>query len=223
MKPSPSPPPPTLKNPISATSASAWTPTASGSRPQYPDLTLTDLYNVLEKVRAGETLNDKDRRIHEQGLVSLLRQLHDELDAAVAEAYGWPADLPDAEILERLVQLNAQRAAEEAAGQVRWLRPEYQAPNAAQSGIQGKLMEDEVLPAAPEVAVKRSWPDNLPAQAAALRDLLSAMDRALDIGVLAAAFEGKPTPKRKADIQRLLETMAALGQAEEASPGLWKR
>ena len=56
----------------------------------------------------------------------MLRQLHDELDAAVADAYGWPADLPDEEILARLVALNAERAAEEAAGPVRWLRPEYQ-------------------------------------------------------------------------------------------------
>jgi hypothetical protein len=52
-------------------------------------LTMTDLYNVLEAVRAGEALTAKQRAIHEQGLVTVLRQLHDELDAAVAEAYGW--------------------------------------------------------------------------------------------------------------------------------------
>jgi hypothetical protein len=28
------------------------------------------------------------------------------LDAAVAAAYGWPADLPDDAILERLIALN---------------------------------------------------------------------------------------------------------------------
>ncbi|MEO6036987.1 MAG: class I SAM-dependent DNA methyltransferase, partial [Saprospiraceae bacterium] len=190
---------------------------------QYPELTLTDMYNVLEKERAGEALQEKERRIHEQGLIGLLRQLHDELDAAVAAAYGWPADLPEADILERLVQLNAQRAAEEAAGQVRWLRPEYQAPTANQAGQQGKLLEDEALPpAAAGVAAKRPWPDALPAQAAALRDLLAAGDQPLELGVLAAAFEGKVTPKRKADIQRLLETMAALGQAEAVGAG-WKR
>lgn len=66
-------------------------------------------------------------------------------------------------------------------------------------------------------------PDQLPAQAAALRDLLASMDNALEVSALAAAFEGKPTPKRKADIQRLLETMAALGQVEEVSAGRWKR
>ncbi len=189
---------------------------------QYPELTLTDLYNVLEKERAGEALNEKERRIHEQGLIGLLRQLHDELDAAVAEAYNWPADLPEAEILERLVQLNAQRAAEEAAGQVRWLRPEYQAPSASQAGIQGKLLEEEEVAVAMPVG-KKAWPDTLPAQAAALRDLLASMDQPAELNTLAAAFEGKASPKRKTDIQRLLETMAALGQAEGVGAGWWKR
>jgi len=36
--------------------------------------------------------------------------LHKRLDAAVAAAYGWPADLTDEEILERLLALNLQRA-----------------------------------------------------------------------------------------------------------------
>ncbi|MCB1953906.1 MAG: class I SAM-dependent DNA methyltransferase, partial [Rhodocyclaceae bacterium] len=68
----------------------------------HPHLTMTDMYNVLEKERAGEPLTEKECRIHEQGLVGILRQLHDELDTAVAEAYGWPANLEEGEILERL-------------------------------------------------------------------------------------------------------------------------
>ncbi len=39
---------------------------------------------------------------------------HRKLDAAVAAAYGWPADLSDEQILERLLALNLERAAEEA-------------------------------------------------------------------------------------------------------------
>ena len=38
---------------------------------------------------------------------------HKKLDAAVAAAYGWPADLTDEQILERLLALNLERAAEE--------------------------------------------------------------------------------------------------------------
>jgi hypothetical protein len=54
-------------------------------------------------------------------LVSVLKQLHDDLDA-----YGWPATLTDEEILERMVPLNAERAAEEQQGLIRWLRSEFQ-------------------------------------------------------------------------------------------------
>jgi type II restriction/modification system DNA methylase subunit YeeA len=39
-----------------------------------------------------------------------LRDAHAQLDAAVAAAYGWPADLDDAEILARLFALNQERA-----------------------------------------------------------------------------------------------------------------
>ena len=60
----------------------------------HPDLTLTGMYNVLEKLRSGEVLTAKERTIHEHGLVSVLRQLHDEIDAAVLEAYGWSDLLP---------------------------------------------------------------------------------------------------------------------------------
>jgi hypothetical protein len=38
---------------------------------------------------------------------------HKKLDAAVAAAYGWPANLSDEQILERLLALNLERAAEE--------------------------------------------------------------------------------------------------------------
>ena len=38
-----------------------------------------------------------------------LANAHADLDAAVLAAYGWPADLPDDEILERLLALNLER------------------------------------------------------------------------------------------------------------------
>ena len=56
------------------------------------DLTLTGIYNVLEKLRSGEALNAKEKEIHDKGLVSILKQIHDNLDSAMLEAYGW-ADL----------------------------------------------------------------------------------------------------------------------------------
>ncbi len=52
-------------------------------------LTLTGMYNVLEKLKSAEPLTDKEKIIHEQGLVSVLKSLHDEIDLTVLEAYGW--------------------------------------------------------------------------------------------------------------------------------------
>jgi hypothetical protein len=116
----------------------------------HPGLTLTGMYNVLEALRANERapqdaqreLTAKEKLIHTQGLVAVLASLHAELDAAVLSAYGLPstasahttqsaapgAALATDDLLSHLVQLNAQRAAEEAAGHVRWLRPEFQDP-----------------------------------------------------------------------------------------------
>ena len=42
-----------------------------------------------------------------------LDHAHRNLDAAVAAAYGWPADLSDDQILERLFALNQERAAKQ--------------------------------------------------------------------------------------------------------------
>ena len=39
-----------------------------------------------------------------------LQNAHAKLDAAVADAYGWPNDLSDEEILDRLLALNLERA-----------------------------------------------------------------------------------------------------------------
>jgi hypothetical protein len=61
----------------------------------------------------------------------IVNRLHEQIDAAVADAYGWPATLSPSEIVTRLVALNAERAAEEKAGHIRWLRPDYQIPRFA--------------------------------------------------------------------------------------------
>ncbi|WP_339934381.1 class I SAM-dependent DNA methyltransferase [Vreelandella glaciei] len=56
---------------------------------EHPTLTLTGMYNVMEKLRAGEALNAKEQTINQQGLVSTLMADHDALDRAVFNAYGW--------------------------------------------------------------------------------------------------------------------------------------
>ncbi len=112
-------------------------------------LGLTDIYNVLEKLRAETVLTAKDRVILDAALVSTLLHLHQELDAAVADAYGWPWPLTDEEILERVVALNAARTAEEAKGTIRWLRPEYQRPRQKGEGRMQKEQPELGLAEAP--------------------------------------------------------------------------
>ena len=101
---------------------------AHRKRAQAEGVGLTAQYNLLDRLRSGEPLTAKEQALDAKALGSLLLDLHRRLDAAVAQAYGWPEDLPEAEILTRLVALNQARAAEEAAGTVRWLRPGYQTP-----------------------------------------------------------------------------------------------
>jgi hypothetical protein len=101
------------------------------------------MYNALEKLRAGQKIEGKDKEIYDQGLIGILGDLLDRIDAAVAEAHGWPADLSEDDILHRLVALNFERAEEEAQGIIRWLRPDYQNPKGTQATT-GKQTELDV-------------------------------------------------------------------------------
>ncbi|WP_425090761.1 class I SAM-dependent DNA methyltransferase [Tropicimonas sp. S265A] len=177
----------------------------------HPKLTLTQMYNVLEKLRAGETIEGKDREIYDQGLIGILKDLHDQTDAAVAEAYGWPVDLNDEDILFRLVALNKERAEEEARGQIRWLRPDYQNPEGRQAA-KGKT-EDMDLGVTVKVE-KAPWPKTLPDQIAAVREALTEMGEATPDQIARRFMRARTT-----SVQPLLESLAALGQAELVEDG----
>lgn len=209
---------------------------------EHPGLTLTGMYNVLEKLRSGEPLSTKERVIHQQGLVSVLRQLHDELDEAVLYAYGWGDLLPllrvaygndapdggeprdhsgrafDEAVLERLVALNAERAAEEARGHIRWLRPEYQNPEeriTEQQTIEATPGEgDDEAPAtvAPQ-AKPQPWPKDTIAQVRAVADVLAASPVSLSVAEIAARFTARGPWKKR--LPKLLEMLSALGHAQE--------
>jgi len=176
----------------------------------HPHLTITGMYNVLEKLRSGEALTVKEKTIHEDGLVLVLKQIHDDLDAAVCDAYGWPRDISDEVILERLVALNAERAEEERRGLVRWLRPEFQNP-AGRAPVETQESIELGEPAAPKAAASpaSTWPKELPRQIAAVRDLVSA-DRAREgwsASETARAFHGA----RAKDVEPVLDSLAAVG------------
>ncbi len=188
----------------------------------HPELTMTGMYNVLEKLRSGEALTAKEKTIHEQGLVSVLKQLHDELDAAVAEAYGWPVNLSDEEILERLVALNTARAAEEAQGKIRWLRPGFQCLEKTETqsemlvpvgGDVGPAFTEAGSPTPP--TKKPAWPASLPEQVRLLRTALAAQASPVTAEQLARNFARARTDR----VADLLETLVTLGQARKLEDG----
>jgi hypothetical protein len=180
-----------------------------------PHLTLTGLYNVLEKLRSGirpDELDEHERRTFDDGLVLIMKELHDRLDIAVAEAYGWPADLSDDEILARLVALNKERAEEEQRGLVRWLRPAYQIPRFAR-GVDMQAAEEEGAQFAAELvataAQKPSFPPGAVEQTAAVFAALSAAAGPLDAKLLATQFRRTKTTEKK--IADVLASLARLG------------
>jgi len=184
--------------------------TRKGVQANHPDLTLTGIYNVLEKIRAGTELDTWDEDVKQRGLVLILKELHDQIDAATAQAYGWPVDLTDEEILERLVALNAERAREEAAGHVRWLRPDYQIPRFAKGA---KAMTGDLDLGETVVALDKGLPDfpKDPYEAPlAIERLLIAAGRPMDAAELARGFKrgGKRIEQR---ITQALTTLARYG------------
>jgi len=190
---------------------------------QHPDLTMTGMYNVLEKLRSGEPLTAKDKAIHEHGLVSVLKQLHDDLDRAVAAAYGFPAELDDESILERLVALNQQRAAEEAQGQIRYLRPAYQNPDAAKAAQSQIALGDEPTAHRSPTTAHRPettgpWPKTLPEQMRALTVCIQTAGRPLDLATITKAFKGARKPK----VQEILDALTDLGRLTQTDDGHWQ-
>jgi hypothetical protein len=177
-------------------------------------LTVTALYNVLEKMRAGCSLNANEKLVHERGLVSLLRQLHDDLDKAVFAAYGWPTTLSNAEILERIVVLNGARATEEKRGIIHWLRPEYQIKAAGEPSSSSpmlKLPESEPKNSRKaRVRVgKSTWPRSLVERVKAVKGALQAADSPVAPHELATLFlRAKP-----GQVAAILETLVAVGSA----------
>ncbi len=204
-----------------------------------------------------------------------MRQLHDDLDAAVLDAYGWgdllqilrvahglsplplageaapqarvrvaaeqartPSEPPspqpspasgrggqsredakrafDEAILERLVVLNAERAAEEARGLVRWLRPEFQNPQKQAKPVQAEMdtgAEAAAMPSAMPASKPAPWPKDAVDQVRAVADLLAASATPLSPDDIAARFSARGPWKRR--LPPLLDMLVALGRARE--------
>ncbi len=212
-------------------------------------LTMTALYNALERARELENgcsappLSDKERDIHEAGLVSVLREIHDDIDRAAFEAYGWADLIPalvgkpgamtpsphkspeqeeaEEELLSRLVALNRERVAEERRGIVRWLRPDYQIPKLGHKVAKpddGEQTEADLAAPAPTDS-KPAWPRDGLKQIRIVRDMLSRATAPLAADSLSAAFKGRNTAQRKQRVAEVLQTLAETGGAQQGIDG----
>jgi hypothetical protein len=217
---------------------------------EHPGLTLTQMYNVLEKLKVmtpplsspalgqGFTpsnapqdvdgrnksghddgakpvaLTPDEERIKEQGLILILKELHEKLDALVFQAYGWPQDLSDEEILARLVALNAERAAEEKRGIVHWLRPDYQEARFGRGADKQAAAEEGAQESADLIVLdkeqKRSFPTSAIEQAAEVFAALAAARGPVDAATIAATYrQGK---KAEPKIAAILAAAARIGE-----------
>lgn len=209
-------------------------------------LTMTRLYNALERYReamnGAEPLTDKERDIHERAQVTILGEIHDDIDRAVLDAYGW-SDLAPAlvgkpggttpsphkspeqeeaeeELLTRLVALNKERAAEEARGHVRWLRPDYQIPKLGHkvpgAGEAEQVEADLVIDQGPD---KPSWPTDGLDQIRLVRDVLAAARSPVDADAVTRAFKQKYSKKRRDRVEDVLQNLAEMGLARKDKSG----
>lgn len=184
----------------------------------HPELTLTKLYNIREAIRAGRALDEDEAAIRDKGLVLILNEHHDAIDSAVAAAYGWPTDLADDDILARLVALNAQRAREEMAGQVRWLRPDYQRPRFARDGKGGEQIEAaELVAPALAAAGKEAFPTDAVERVAAVLAALGAAPTPLDADAIAQGFKQGLRVRRA--VRDILVSLARVGEVSTADGG----
>jgi hypothetical protein len=182
---------------------------------EHPGLTLTQIYNVLEKIRAGESLDKVEEAIKTNGLVLVVMELHDEIDRLVAEAYDWPTDLTDEQIVARLVALNAERINEEKRGVIRWIRPDYQRQHAGLVETQGVPEAEAQIEASLDFAVAKTQKPSFPAsdleRTAAVFAALLGADRPLDAANLAKLF--RQGARAEPAIARVLASLARLGHA----------
>ncbi len=179
---------------------------------------MTVMYNVVDKLRDGVVLSKAEQEVHRVSACGVLRDMHDELDTLVAEAYGWSWPEPPALIIERLVALHDTRAEEESRGLVRWLRPDYQRPRFGSTiNAHAELdMSDSAAGAstsAPSVASTVPWPGDAIGQITVLRGMAAVTPVSVDDAMQ------RLSGARRDIVHRHLETLALLGEVRTTTDG----
>ena len=173
--------------------------------------------------------------------MSALKEIHDDIDRATFDAYGWSDLIPELvgkpgaiiptrhkspeqeeaeeELVARLVALNSERVEEERRGDVRWLRPDYQIPK-----LDRKLKElDDVDQFKADFGVtepaegKPTWPRGDLDRIRIVRDMLGGARGPMGAENLSGAFRGRNSVARRKGVTRVLETLAAAGVAQKSN------
>ncbi len=176
--------------------------------------TVTAQYGVVQKLRERAPLTAKERRIHEAAACGILRDLHDALDAAVADAYGWSPIEPEALILERLVALHDARLEEEHYGTIRWLREAFQKSQGRSGGVVTMALDDEKDDETQEPS-REIWPTDVIDQITAIRRLLVAEPQTQE------SLRSSLVGARRDLLERHLDTLELLGEIERRAGGVY--
>lgn len=180
---------------------------------RFEGLTLTGLYNVRDRLKAGEDLTPQERRVFEMGCVGVIHHLHERIDRCVEAAYGW-ADRPSADqMVERLRALNQTRAAEEARGRVRALRPDFQQPERMPAPIE-QIEADLRVRRAPALAPR--LPQELAGQV--IRTLRTA-GRPLEPDVLIGSLGFGRGQRLRSRVEDTLSILAVAGTVQRTHAG----
>ena len=176
---------------------------------------LTDVYNVVEKLESGETLEETERAVHELAACGVLRDLHHRLDQEVASAYGWSWPMARDELFTRLVGLHDIRVAEEQQGEVRWVRAEFQCQRLGDDLPESSpaVGLDLAHPEGSTAASKEVWPEDVVAQLDLIRTALLNSPR-----TIRDLIQRFPSAKRS-EIMAHLEALMVLGVVRENDEG----
>jgi SAM-dependent methyltransferase len=178
---------------------------------RHPDLTLTRLYNVREAILAGRALSSAEVDIRDRGLVLILNEHHEAIEAAVAAAYGLPANAADKAILAMLVALNRERTREEERGAPRWLRPDYQRPRFGREATPVEQIEAAELVTLPVLETSKPvFPTRPVERVAAVLAVLATAGTPLDAEAIASRFQ--QGLKVRPAIAAILVSLARVGE-----------
>lgn len=177
-------------------------------------ITVMKMYDAIEAVRKGAPLSPALRIVHRDAACGTLADLHESLDVAVAEAYGWAWPDDPAVLLERLVDLQRLRIDEESQGIVRWMRPAFQEPVSASTSRAASFvlpLSDSLSESSP--LRSQAWPKDLFEQIRAVRAVVNEGPASVD--EVASRFIGARTDL----VQRHLDTLALMGELSRRDSG----